>query len=120
MNLPLLDQKVAIARTPASELAGSFERRRLRSYLGLMIADVCVLFAAFFLAGLIYVGRRTAMISVILPAELLLPIYLTIALQNGTYSLASLKDWRAGALRAIGALADRRRRCSISSSSSSS
>jgi len=70
MNLPLLDRKAPIARTPASELAGSFERRRLRSYVGLMIADVCVLFAAFHAAGLIYVGRGMAMISVILPAEI--------------------------------------------------
>jgi exopolysaccharide biosynthesis polyprenyl glycosylphosphotransferase len=70
----------------------------------MMIADLCALFVAFLVAGWIYVGRNLGMISVMLPAQLLLPIYLTIALQNATYSLPSLKDWRTGALRATAAL----------------
>jgi lipopolysaccharide/colanic/teichoic acid biosynthesis glycosyltransferase len=107
MNLPLVDQerKFAIGRAAEVELASSFERLLLRLYLGLLIADVGTLMASFLLAGYIYIGRRTGMITVLLPAQLLIPLYLTIALQNGSYSLKSLKDWRDGAVQALIALA---------------
>ena len=85
-------------------MASSFERRRLRFYLGLMIGDASALMVAFLIAGYIYIGRNTGMIVVLLPAQLLIPGYLTIALQNGSYSLQSLQDWRTAALRALLAL----------------
>ena len=107
MNLPLVDQeqKFAIRRETAAELASSFERRRLRFYMGLMLADIATLMLAFVIAGYIYIGRKPGMISVLLPVQLLIPIYLTIALQNGTYSINSIKDSRAAVLSALLALA---------------
>jgi hypothetical protein len=106
MNVPLVDQerKFAIRRAAEAELAVSFERRRLQFYLQLMVCDIAALMIAFLLAGYIYVGRGTGMIVVLLPVQLLIPIYLTIALQNGTYSLQAMKDWHAGALSALLAL----------------
>ncbi|MGZ5826375.1 MAG: exopolysaccharide biosynthesis polyprenyl glycosylphosphotransferase [Croceibacterium sp.] len=105
MNLPLVDQKheFAFSHAPAT-LASSFERRRLRFYIGLMVGDIAALMVAFILAGYIYIGRRPEMIVVLLPAQLLIPIYLTIALQNGTYSLRSLKDWRVAVSHVLLAL----------------
>jgi exopolysaccharide biosynthesis polyprenyl glycosylphosphotransferase len=84
-------------------LARSLERLRLQLYLGQMAIDVIVLFGSFMLAALIYDAdpfRR----SFLLPAQLLLPIFLTIALYNGTYSLPSLQNWRTGVARAFTAL----------------
>jgi exopolysaccharide biosynthesis polyprenyl glycosylphosphotransferase len=106
MNVPLVDQeqKFAIGRAAEVELASSFERLRLRLYLALMLADIATLMVAFLTAGYIYIGRNTGMIVVLLPAQLLIPIYLTIALQNGTYSLQSLNDWKTGAVSALVAL----------------
>ncbi|MBO0749522.1 MAG: exopolysaccharide biosynthesis polyprenyl glycosylphosphotransferase [Porphyrobacter sp.] len=106
MNFALLDQKRQLAGEPLSSavLAPSLERRRLRFYIALMIADIGLLIAAFMLVGFAYVGRKTGLIAVLLPAQLLIPIYLTIALQNGTFSFLSLKDWRTGAMRALAAL----------------
>ena len=106
MNLPLIEQKVeaAIGPLPAGGMASSLERRRLRFYLGQIMGDIAALVVAFILAGYIYIGRKTALFSVLLPAQLLLPFFLTIALQNGTYSLASLRNWHVAALRALAAL----------------
>jgi exopolysaccharide biosynthesis polyprenyl glycosylphosphotransferase len=106
VNRPLvnLQQEFALSSAPTAALASSLEHRRLRFYIFLMLADIGLLFLAFILSGYLYIGRRTAMITVLLPAQLLIPIYLTIGLQNGTYSLRSLKDWRAGAANCVAAL----------------
>ena len=67
----------------AKPLARSLERLRLQLYLGQMVIDAIVVIGSFMLAGLIYELdplRR----AFILPAQLLLPIFLTIALYNGT------------------------------------
>jgi exopolysaccharide biosynthesis polyprenyl glycosylphosphotransferase len=105
MNLPLIDhdREVAASGVPAAGLATSFERRRLQIYIATMMGDVSALTVAFILAGMIYTGHTRAY-SVLLPAQLLLPLYLATALQNGTYSLPSIKDWRTGAVRAVLAL----------------
>ena len=81
MNLPLIEQKVeaALGPLPAGGMASSLERRRLRFYLGQIVGDIAALAVAFILAGFIYIGRKTSLISVLLPAQLLLPIFLTIA-----------------------------------------
>jgi exopolysaccharide biosynthesis polyprenyl glycosylphosphotransferase len=68
-----------------------------------MLLDVLVLFGSFATAGLLYHGSGTTP-SVLLPANLILPIYLTMALQNRSYSLGSLQNWREGAMRALSAL----------------
>ena len=111
MNLPLIDQARDLGKgaLPATGLATSLERRRLRFYLGQLIADVVVLFVAYLIADILYFGpeilKRFSLAGLTIPAQLVLPIFLTVALQNGTYSLDSLKDWKMGATRALAALA---------------
>ena len=105
MNAPLIDQSrdFTTDSVPAAGHAVSLERRRLRFYLWQMIADVAVLFVSFLLAWLIYQGTVINVVAA-LPAQLLLPVFLTIALQNGSYSLPSLRDWQVGATRVVTAL----------------
>jgi exopolysaccharide biosynthesis polyprenyl glycosylphosphotransferase len=111
MNLPLVDQEreFAIDALPVTGLATSLEQRRLRFYIGQMLADVTVLFAANLIADYLYLGTqffiRNSFAEVTVPAQLMLPMYLTVALYNGTYSLESLQSWKRGAQRALAALA---------------
>jgi len=107
MNLPLIDQTRdrAVGEIPATGFASSFERRRLRAYLGLIVVDVAALLVGYFLAHLIYLGGfRMGLARGTLPAQLMLPVYLTLALYNGTYSLPSLSNWKSASSRAITAL----------------
>jgi exopolysaccharide biosynthesis polyprenyl glycosylphosphotransferase len=105
MNLPLRQPQQAfeIRTLPASGLAPPLERRRLQFYGLQIVVDAAAIFGSFGLAGLSYIGRPDT-IYLMLPAQLILPIYVVVALQNGSYSLAALKDWRTGARRAVGAL----------------
>jgi exopolysaccharide biosynthesis polyprenyl glycosylphosphotransferase len=109
MNLPLIDQmrNFAVGEISASGLATSLERRRLRAYLGQIVADIVALLGAYVIAHVIYLGPtfEVGLVAGTLPAQLLMPIYLTIALYNGTYSVASLKSWKTGSARAMTALA---------------
>jgi len=68
-----------------------------------MIADIVLLFASFYLSAFAYFGRAPAMDEMI-SAQLLLPVFLTIALHNGTYSLEALTDWKNAAGRMASAL----------------
>lgn len=81
----------------------SLERRRLRGYLGLLLGDVVILMLGFFAAGAVYAGRVPDP-QAMRQAFLLLPIFLTLALHRGVYSLGALTDWRFAARRALGAL----------------
>jgi len=84
-------------------LAPSQERRRLRLYLAMLVSDIVALLAGFLLAGYAYTGlfaERMTMLEV----QLVLPLFLTIALYNGSYSFASLTDVRAAWLKAVIAL----------------
>lgn len=81
----------------------SLERRRLQSYLGLVVTDLLALFAGFALAGYLYYGWMG--IGDAYPvAHLVLPIFLIVALYNGAYSIDALRKPMAGALRAQVAL----------------
>jgi exopolysaccharide biosynthesis polyprenyl glycosylphosphotransferase len=111
MNLPAVDQKreFAIDALPATGLATSLEQRRLRFYIGQMLADIAAMFAAYLIADYLYLGPAffipNTVAEATLPAQLLLPIFLTIALYNGTYSLDTLREWKLGSTRALAALA---------------
>jgi polysaccharide biosynthesis protein PslA len=111
MNVPLIDRMMEFREdaVPAAGLSISLERRRLRFYIGLMAADIVALFVAYLIATYLYLGtevlRRFGFADTTVPAQLVLPIYFTIALYNGTYSLPSLKDWKTGTARALAALA---------------
>lgn len=79
------------------------ERRRLQCYLAQIVGDIAAIYGGFIATGSAYLGRD-GMNQAIGLGELLLPVYLTIALYNGSYSLATLRDAGKGAARAIGAL----------------
>lgn len=84
-------------RVPANGLARSLEKRRLQAYLAMVAADVFIMLACFALVSLAYLGREgdfARMQGGMQSAYLLLPLYLTIALYNGTYSRSTLTDWR--------------------------
>ena len=81
----------------------SLQRRRLQCYLALMVCDAVALFVSFGLVGYVYLGQGAA--GSVLLAQLLLPVYLTIALYNGTYSLASLQSLASSVGRGLMALA---------------
>ncbi len=92
-----------LPRLPANGLAPSLERKRLRIYLLLVMCDVAILLSVFALAKDMYLGD-IRMPGVILSAALMVPLYLTIALHNGTYSLPSLTSWKTAVMRAGSAL----------------
>jgi lipopolysaccharide/colanic/teichoic acid biosynthesis glycosyltransferase len=97
VNAPtvVLDGETQVACAPTAGLAPSLERRRLRLYLLQMLIDICLLVGASALVGFLYKGGAHFYRASLLPAELMLPLFLTIAWHNGTYSLRSLTDWRA-------------------------
>jgi exopolysaccharide biosynthesis polyprenyl glycosylphosphotransferase len=84
-------------------LVPSFERRRLRIYLSLVLADVAAIFIGFLIAGAIYSSRFPAP-GALIEAQLFVPIYLTIALYQGAYSVGSLTDMRYAFSRAFGSV----------------
>ena len=85
------------------EQAQPLERRRLQAYLALMVGDIVAIFAAFCLSGWIYLAGA-GLTQATLLAQLLLPVFLTVALYNGAYSLATLQSAQDGMLRAMSAL----------------
>ena len=85
-------------------LAPALERRRLHCHGFHILGDICAILAGFALFGYAY-DADTGFSFAMLGAQLLLPIFLTIALYNGTYSIAALKNAWTGILRAHGALA---------------
>ncbi|MGY6638346.1 MAG: exopolysaccharide biosynthesis polyprenyl glycosylphosphotransferase [Erythrobacter sp.] len=85
------------------KIAPSLERRRLRSYILLLIADAALLQASFALAAYLYEGRWNDSSSMLL-AQVMLPVFYTIALYNGTYGVKALTDWVFAAKQAITAL----------------
>ena len=87
----------------AFEQAQPLERRRLQAYLALMAGDIVAIFAAFCLSGFLYLSA-TGLAQAALLAQLLLPVFLTVALYNGAYSLATLQSSQMGMLRAMSAL----------------
>lgn len=75
-----------------SKLVPSLERRRLRAYVLMLIADGALFNLSFALAALLWEGRwwepRT-----MLAAQAMLPAFFTIALYNGSYGVKALGDW---------------------------
>lgn len=97
----------SVPAAPVNGLARSLEQRRLRAYLAQMLVDIAILAGSYWLVGFLYldaylgVPRASAGLGEV---TLVLPLYLTIALYNGTYSLRSLSDWQRAAQRAFVAL----------------
>ncbi|MEW9854573.1 sugar transferase [Novosphingobium sp. M1R2S20] len=105
MNAPFALRPDAGLRDDADELlvAPSLERRRLQCYLALMLGDVLAIFAGFGAAGYL-VGGVQGWSDALIQSQILLPIFLTIALYNGSYSVAALLDAWAGIFRSNAAL----------------
>jgi lipopolysaccharide/colanic/teichoic acid biosynthesis glycosyltransferase len=75
-----------------NRLAPSLERRRLRTYILMLLFDGILINLGFSLAGLVWEGRwwepRT-----MLAAGALLPVFFTIGFYNASYGLKALADW---------------------------
>ena len=92
---------------PPDGLTGSLERKRLQLYLVLILADTAILFATFIASTALYYGNSMTLPRLeggLMPAFLLLPIYLTVALYNGTYSQSGLTDTNKSLFRILAAL----------------
>lgn len=100
MNLPI--QRIGIPTREGVGQVPSLERQRLRVYLFLVATDVVVILFGFGLSGVIYDGAWAK--RPMLEGQLLLPLYLTLALYNGTYSLACLDSMRITIVRVVSAL----------------
>ena len=87
----------------AIALARSLERGRLQCYLALMVADIAALFAGFAVAGLVTQGAG-GLISMGLLASVVLPIFLTIALYDSSYSIDALRRPSLGIARTEAAM----------------
>lgn len=95
-------------QAPVNGLAPPLARKRLQVFLAMMVADIVILlgcFGAFSFAYLIVWRGQISMEAAMLPAYLLLPIFLTIGLFNGTYSGGALTRWPQAAWRVTSALA---------------
>ncbi|NJO35789.1 MAG: sugar transferase [Rhodospirillales bacterium] len=86
-----------------NRIAPSLERRRLRAYAVMLLADGVVFQLCFALAGLLWDGRwwqpRT-----MLAAQAMLPVYFTLALYNGTYGVKALSNWLFAVRKGLTAL----------------
>ena len=109
----MTEQAVADARPPGTSpaqaapkfaLAQPLERRRLQCYLALMLGDIVAIFGGFVIVGALYLSKL-GLAQAALLAQLLIPVFLTVALYNGAYSLSTLRSARQGGLRALSALA---------------
>lgn len=84
-------------------LAPALERRRLQCYLAQTVVDIAALLAGFAIASFLYTGRAGISADLVI-AQLVLPIFLTIAFYNGTYSIDSIGNAALGAGRSLVAL----------------
>jgi hypothetical protein len=84
--------------------AQPLERRRLQCYLALVLGDLVALFVGFGASGYLYLGVPGLSAASVL-AQLVLPVFLTIALYNGAYSLETLQQPLSALGRTLVALA---------------
>ena len=92
------------ARSRIVSSRSGLERRRLQCYLVMPLGDVSMLLGAFLFGGWIYLGANGIASGLVL-GQLVVPVYLTIALYNNSYSLRSLQASSYGLVRALIALA---------------
>lgn len=82
----------------------NMERQRLRCYASLAFADAAVIAASFLLANFLFQGEWLATHGITM-ITVSLPVYLWMAVVNGSYSETVLRDPRIGAFKAIRAVA---------------
>lgn len=88
---------------PTPPLLPPLERRRLQIYILLLLADAAVVLTAFNLVGFLYLGAWLEP-TVMLEAQLVLPVYWTIAIANNAYAADAALNARTGAWRAMTSL----------------
>ena len=93
----------AIHESLESRITPSLERRRLRAYGLMIVADGLMLNLCFALAALIWEGWW-AEPRAMLAAQAMLPLFFTIALYNDTYGATALADWIYACRKALTAL----------------
>lgn len=105
MNAPFAFRSAAALSQNSEEIliAPSLERRRLQCYIALMLGDLVSIFAGFGLAGYLFSGSQ-GWSNAVMQGELITPIFLTIALYNGSYSVTALRDSWIGIFRAHASL----------------
>lgn len=81
----------------------SLERRRLRAYVLTMLVDGIGFNLSFALAALLWEGVW-AEPRAMLASQVMLPVFFTIALYNGTYGVAALGNWLFASRKALTAL----------------
>jgi polysaccharide biosynthesis protein PslA len=86
--------------TVDAKLVPSLERRRLRTYALILVADGVMFNLAFAVASLIWENYWAEPRSM-LAAQAMLPAYYTIALYNGSYGVQALSDWLYATRKAI-------------------
>ena len=86
-----------------SRVVPSLERRRLRAYVMLLLADGVLFNLSFALAALLWEGRWWEPRSM-LAAQAMLPAFFTIALYNGSYGVTALNNWLYAGRKALIAL----------------
>ena len=102
---PVAERRAAPRRaTVVLPLAPSLERRRLQVYLAMLIVDAAVIVAAFMIAGFLYFGDWFDR-AVMLQAQLVVPVYWTVAISNRAYSVDAALSARIGGWRATIAIA---------------
>jgi len=101
MNAPFTARPLVKETTEFDDLlvAPSRERRRLQCYLALVMGDVLSIFLGFAATGYLLSGGD-GLSGGLIHAQLILPIFLTLALYNGSYSIASLQEGWTGIFRA--------------------
>lgn len=103
MHAPLRERESHRSANAVLPVAPSYERRRLRLHIVQLLGDIAALLAGFAMAGFLYTGAAWEA-RALMQAQLLLPLFVTIALYNGTYSIASLSALRTAISRMGAAL----------------
>ncbi|MFM7376746.1 MAG: sugar transferase [Erythrobacter sp.] len=98
----LLD--AVVHQSVEGRIVPSLERRRLRAYALMLLADGALIYFSFALAALIWEGMW-AQYRAMITAHVMLPVFFTIALYNGSYGVRALGSWIFAARQALIALA---------------
>lgn len=101
MNAPV--ETLQLSARLSRPLVPSLERWRLRLYLLMLIGDLVCIMAGFFAASAIYQMAWPGKMLMV-EAQLLMPVFATIALYQNTYSVNALSDAKSAVRRALLAL----------------
>lgn len=101
MNAPI--KSTPLSARIARPLVRSLEQWRIRMYLLMLVGDLLCVVAGFFIAGMLYTFAMPTKF-LMTEAQLLLPVFATIALYQGAYSIKALSDINFAVRRGLLAL----------------